>query len=315
MKTLRILCGFILASGLVSQSLAEWSPPGPITMLIAFKAGGGADTQSRLIAEELEARHGWKIIPKQLTGKGGAVLAAAMKDEPNDGSVIGMVVSETFDYNMIAAKNAGYDQNDFTYLTTTAGFQMGIVSKTDKGWKTMEDVFAAAKSGEPIRFGAMSPKLSDLAYLLGKANDVEFNIVSTKGGKGTMNGLNAGDIDVGWGAGIQNKAVLAGDMVNLASGLSVPLEVSPDAPLTRDLGLPFLADGYFLFAAPAGLSDEARNSITSAIVDIISDESTKAAQFLNKAFGGAHIIQGDDLDQFLAGSLEDSRTILEEASK
>ena len=34
-------------------------------MMIAFKAGGGADTQARMIAEELEARHGWKIISEQ----------------------------------------------------------------------------------------------------------------------------------------------------------------------------------------------------------------------------------------------------------
>ncbi|NKB61752.1 MAG: tripartite tricarboxylate transporter substrate-binding protein [Gammaproteobacteria bacterium] len=315
MKSLRLLTGFIFIFCFSNMSIADWAPPGPMTMLIAFKAGGGADTQSRLIAEELEARHGWKIIPKQLTGKGGAVLAASMKDEPNDGSVIGIVISETFDYNMIAAKKAAYTQEDFSFLTTTSGFQMGVVAKTDKGWKTMEDVFSAAKAGEQIRFGAMSPKSSDLAYLLGKANDVEFNIVTTKGGKGTMNGLNAGDIDIGWGAGIQNKAVKAGDMVNLASGLPVPLSVSPDAPLTKDLGLPFYADGYFLFAAPAGIPDEARETITRAIVDIVTDESTKAAQFLAKAFGGSHIIQGADLDKFLAESLDSARTILKEVSE
>ena len=59
---------------------ADWTPPGPIKLLIAFKAGGGTDTQARLIAEELEKRHGWSIQPEQLTGKGGAVLAAAMKE-------------------------------------------------------------------------------------------------------------------------------------------------------------------------------------------------------------------------------------------
>ncbi|MEC8204989.1 MAG: sulfatase-like hydrolase/transferase, partial [Pseudomonadota bacterium] len=48
-----------------SGALAEWKPSGPITMMIAFAAGGGADTQARMIAEELEKRHGWKIIPEQ----------------------------------------------------------------------------------------------------------------------------------------------------------------------------------------------------------------------------------------------------------
>ena len=37
----------------------------------------------------------------------------------------------------------------------------------------------------------MSPRLADLAYLLGKANDVEFNIVSLRGGKAVLDAINA----------------------------------------------------------------------------------------------------------------------------
>ena len=44
---------------------ADWAPEGPITLLIGLAAGGGADTQARLIAEEIEARTGWRIIPEQ----------------------------------------------------------------------------------------------------------------------------------------------------------------------------------------------------------------------------------------------------------
>jgi len=113
--------GFTAPAGAEAASHA-WKPAGPIKMLIAFRAGGGADTQARMIAEELEARHGWKVIPEQLTGKGGANLAAAMKDMPNDGTVIGMAVTETFGYNMVSAKRAAYAQADFTPLSTTAGF-------------------------------------------------------------------------------------------------------------------------------------------------------------------------------------------------
>ena len=295
--------------------LADWSPAGPIKMLIGFRAGGGADTQARLIAEELEARHGWQIIPEQLTGKGGAVLAAALKDEPADGTSIGMLVTESFGYNMVAAKNAGYQQSDFTPLTTTAGFQMGIVALTSKGWNSFEDVAAAAESGQDIRFGAMSPKLADLAYLLGRAHGIEFNIVNVQGGKAVMDGLNAGDLDVGWGAGIQTSAVAAGDMVNLASGLSTRLDISPDAPTLEELGLPFNADGYFIFTAPAGLSDEARDALSTAIGDIVLDSSTKAHEFIGRAFGGAVVIGPDDLVALLAADEAASSALLEAASQ
>ena len=292
-----------------------WKPAGPIKMLIAFRAGGGADTQARLIAEELEARHGWKVIPEQVTGKGGANMAVALKDMPNDGTAIGMVVTETFAYNMIAAKRQAYTQADFTPLTTTAGFQMGVVALTSKGWASWDDVIVAAKGGQDIRFGVMSPKLGDLAYMLGKEAGVEFNIVSVKGGKGVMNGLNAGDLDVGWGAGIQGKAVKAGDMVNLLSGISKPLTLTPDAPLLKDVGVPFNADGYFMFTAPAGLPNDAREAITNAIAEIVNDPATKANGMINKAFGGPVVIAGADLEQALAADAAAAKDLLKAASE
>ncbi|MEZ5676806.1 MAG: hypothetical protein R3D81_16760 [Thalassovita sp.] len=89
--------------------------------------GAGPTTQARLIAEDIETKLGWKFIPEQVTGKGGMNLAMALKDQPNDGTVIGMVVTETLGYNMLAA-NAGVTPKIFTAISTTAGFQMGIVS-------------------------------------------------------------------------------------------------------------------------------------------------------------------------------------------
>ena len=106
----------------VTGAAADWKPAGPITMLIGFVAGGGADTQARMIAEELEKHHGWTIIPEQATGGGGAKLSAKIKDMPNDGTVIGLAVTETYGCNMIANPKAGYTQADITPLTTTAAF-------------------------------------------------------------------------------------------------------------------------------------------------------------------------------------------------
>jgi tripartite-type tricarboxylate transporter receptor subunit TctC len=305
----------ILSLGAVGSAVAQWAPSGPIKMMIAFRAGGGADTQGRMIAEAIEAKTGWKIIPEQVTGKGGSNMAAALKGQPNDGTAIGLAVTETFAYNMKAATNAGYAADDFTFLTTTAGFQMGVVALTSNGWNTFTDVVEAAKGGQAIRFGAMSPKLADLAYMLAKQHGVEFNTVMVKGGKGVMNGLNAGDIDVGWGAGIQGKAVAAGEMVNLASGLSTKLNVSPDAPTMAELGVDFNADGYFVFAAPAGLPADARKALSDAIVDAISDESSKAAGFINKAFGGAISIRGSELDTLIIADGEAAEALLKASAE
>ncbi|GAA6164441.1 tripartite tricarboxylate transporter substrate binding protein [Pelagimonas sp. KU-00592-HH] len=305
-----------LSAALVATSAvaADWTPPGPIKLMIGFRAGGGADTQARLIAEELEARMGWKFIPEQVTGKGGLNLANALKDQPADGTAIGMVVTETLGYNMAAA-NAGMSPENFTGLSTTAGFQMGVVARTDKGWASFDEMIAAAKGGQDIRFGAMSPRLADLAYLLGKAQGVEFNIVNVKGGKGVMNGVNAGDLDVGFMAGIQSKGVAAGDLINLASALSQPLVQTPDAPTFADLGVDFNSDGYFVFVGPAGMPEEAREALANAIASVASDEGTKAGGLIKKAFGGAVTITGDDLTELLANDYANAGALMDAASE
>lgn len=306
-----IAAAVLTVSGSVAQA-ADWTPPGPIKMVIAFAAGGGADTQARLIAEELEARHGWKIIPEQVTGKGGLNAVNALKDAPADGTTFGMIVTETLGYNMASAK-AG-EPTDVTPITTTAGTQMAVVALSSKGWKTFEDVIEAAKAGQEIRFGVMTGKLGDIAYVAGKENGVDFNIISVRGGKAVMNGLNAGDMDVGFGAGIQAKAVAAGDMVELASARSEPLINSPDAPLLSEFGVEFANETAFMFAGPPGMDPAAREAIAAAIADVVTSDG-KANEFITKGFGGPVVISGAELETVVQSDFDSSAALIAAAAE
>lgn len=294
---------------------ADWSPSGPIKLWIGFRAGGGVDTQARLIAEELEARHGWKIIPENLAGAGGMKLGKALPKEPNDGLSIGFLVSETLGYNMMAAKDPGFDLDDFTYLTATTGSQMSLYAKTSKGWKSLDDMLAAAKS-EKITIGAMSQKLADAAYLLGKNNGVEFNIVGNlRGGKGVMNAIVADDVDAGFGAGIQNKGVAAGDFVHLANGETSPLITAPEIKSIADYGVDFDLGAKFMLVGPAGMPKDAADTITAAIVEIIEDPSTKVNQMITKAFAGPQPIQGDELRRLIESGADEAKRLLDASAE
>ncbi|MEZ5728676.1 MAG: tripartite tricarboxylate transporter substrate binding protein [Burkholderiaceae bacterium] len=288
---------------------------GPIKLLIAFAAGGGADTQARLIAEEIEKRRGWKFQPVQVTGKGGAVMAAQLKSEPNDGTAIGFAANETWGYNMLSAKRPAYKASDFTYLTTTAGTQMGVVTRKASGFKSWKEVVAAAKSGKALKFGSMSPKLADGAYLLARHHGIKFNIVSLKGGKAVLNAITAGDVDLGWVAGIQAKGVKSGELLNLVSGEASRLKLSPDAPTTKELGVPFDFGAAFMVAGPAGMPPAARDAITKAIIEVVSDPKTKVNAILVRAFGGAMTIHGAALDQAIRDQVDATKALMAEASK
>ncbi len=300
----------VLGLGTATASIADghgWKPEGPISLIIAFTAGGGTDTQARLIAADMAEATGWEIIPEQVTGKGGLNAIVELKNRPNDGTAIAMVVTETLGYNA-ASSNAGVTPADVNALTTTAGFQMGLVAKSDKGWTSIEDMVAAAKGGETLRFGAMSPKLADLAFLLAESQGIEFNIINVKGGKAVMNGVVAGDMDLGWMAGIQAKGVAAGDLVNLASGMGKPLNQTPDAPTLADLGVQYNADGYWVFVAPAGLPDDARAALTNALST--AAQEGKAAEMIEKRLGGHVVIQGAELDKVLQDAYDNAGALM-----
>lgn len=307
LKTLLVATVFVLATS--GAHAADWTPPGPIKLMIAFGAGGGADTQARLIASAIEESLGWKFIPEQVTGKGGLNLLTALAREPADGTSIGMAVSESVGYNLLAA-NTELTPSDFTALSTTAGFQLAIVGRTADGWKTMHDVIDAAKGGKAIRIGTMSPRLEDLTYLLEQAHGVTFNTVAYKGGKLVLDAINAGDVDVGYVAGPQGKGVAAGDLVELASAMAVPLTATPDAPLFSDLGVPFHAEGHFLFVAPAGLPAPAQQAIADAIEAVVTDPEQKVAKIITRVFGGAQVIKGAELQTQLQAGYDSAAELI-----
>ncbi len=66
---------------------------------------------------------------------------------------------------------------------------------------------------------------------------------------------------------------------------------------------------------PSGLPEEARGALTSAIFGIVSDPDTKAGGIIKKAFGGAAIIAGSDLEGLITNQNEAGEALLATASE
>ncbi|MDT0683562.1 tripartite tricarboxylate transporter substrate-binding protein [Roseicyclus sp. F158] len=292
-----------------------WSPQGPVTMLIAFAAGGGADSLARLLAEELNARYDWEVIPQNVTGRGGVVMAQHLAGEPADGMTVGVSVSEATTYAVQAARDPGFDVSSFDYLSTITGTQMGIIAKADRGWDNIGDVIEAAKSGEQITVGSMTQKLADATYVLGKNNGIEFTNVMTSGGRGGMNAVIADDVDIAWSAGAQAQGVEAGDLINLTSAEAEPLQVSPDAPMIGDFNFDYDMGVMFLVMAPAGLPEDAKTAWATAIETIVTDEETQINALTNRAFSGPQILNGEELSQAMQESYDAAGRLLDESAE
>ena len=314
---------FTLAAGLLASAVIAgpaqaqdlpWAPEGPVNMIIAFQAGGGADSLARLLAEELNTRHGWEVIPENVTGRGGVVAAQELASAPADGTTVAVSVTEATTYAIQATRDPGYDLESFTYISTLTGTQMGIISQADRGWANLGDMIAAAQAGEQVTVGAMSQKLADATYVLGRNNDVDFTVVMTGGGRGGVNAVVAADVDAAWSAGAQTQGVLSGELVNLTSAEGEPLRVSPDAPLIQDFNFGYDMGVMFLVMAPAGIPEEAHEAWTVAIETILADEESQLTQLTNRVFSGPRPINRGELAAFMQQSFDDAGALIEDSS-
>lgn len=303
----------VLAAALVAlfagPAQAAW-PEKPITVYVGFKAGGGADTLGRIVAKAIEKKHGWKFIIKNKAGAGGAVMAKTLLKMPKDGYHVGMAVTDPFGFNTVV-KKTGYGPDDFAYLGTIAKFQMGILAMKDKGWKTLEDAMKAARAAGSMTIGSMGTRLTYASRMIAKHYGVRLKIVPARGGRGVMNQLLGGHVDIGWGAGIQARYVDAGKMVILASAIDQPLRQAPDKKTLIQLGMPLLdISGYFLMAAAKGVPDEMVRKMSAAIKEAVAAPDVR--KLVNQRMKLVTAFKGPaEIAAMVRKSVEDGKKLLD----
>lgn len=311
----RLFLGAALAVALASgPALAEWQPKGPIKLWIGFGAGGGTDTQGRALAEEIEKLKGWRIIPENKAGAGGTVMAAQLKNAKPDGQTIGFAINTTVDFASI--QNDKLSLDDFTYITTTAGSQMAVIARADSGWKTLDDMVAAAKGGTKIVWANWGKQVEAGAEAVAKKFGITVNHLAAKGGKGTMNALVAKDANVAWSGGAHRSLVAAGELVILASGEDKPLAQAPNGKTLRDHGVNFTLGFQFLIMGPKGMSNEARDAIAAAVSEVLKNKEQKVTKYVTKRYPpGPVLVTGDALTKRLMENFEANKKLLATLAK
>lgn len=86
----------LLASGLMlagAPASAETFPSGPITLIVAWPAGGGSDVSMRLVADALSKRIGVPVVVLNKPGAGGSIGHRDIANAKPDGYTIGMFSS------------------------------------------------------------------------------------------------------------------------------------------------------------------------------------------------------------------------------
>src|SRR5262245_12203846 len=134
----------ILSALLGVPAAAQKYPDRPITFVVPWAAGGGADFASRLLAQALERELGIPVNVVNRTGGNGVTGHYAIASAAPDGYTIGMATSEIAYLKTTGLSDITPETYDIISMVLT--FPAGITVKSDAPYKTAADFLAAVKS-------------------------------------------------------------------------------------------------------------------------------------------------------------------------
>ena len=135
----------LAARGGESAAQAAW-PARPVRMVLPFAAGGPTDTLARLLAEQLSARLGGRVIVENRAGAGSTVEADAVAKAAKDGYTL-YLVNNAHVILGVMSKALPYDTvKSFDPSGQIAGGGLIAVAHRDFPANSIKDLVALAKN-------------------------------------------------------------------------------------------------------------------------------------------------------------------------
>lgn len=265
---LAVAVGLLAGAGAAE---AQSFPEKPISLVVAYAAGGSVDTMTRALARPVGIILGQPVVVENRTGAGGAVAMTALMTARPDGYTLVSVTSTTLTFDPQVSK-LQFGLDDFTPIAAIAEFQEAYVALPAKGWKSFQDLIGAAKKG-PLTYGSSTQIDRVVTSLVGKQAGVQLTPVPSRGGADVMAAVLGGHVNFGYAAGIHYSHVAAGNMVVLASLGDKRLRAFPQAPTLRELGYDVASINYCIILAPKGVPQPVQARLADAFGRAAKDQA------------------------------------------
>jgi tripartite-type tricarboxylate transporter receptor subunit TctC len=142
-RILTLLAATAIAAGAAAQGAF---PSKPVKMVVPFTAGSVTDIIARTVAESMAKSMGQPVIIENKPGAGGTIGAAQVAKSDADGYTV-LIASSGHALNPAIYPSLPYDTvKDLTGITPLAAVPNVLVVSPARGWKSVQDVIAAAKA-------------------------------------------------------------------------------------------------------------------------------------------------------------------------
>jgi tripartite-type tricarboxylate transporter receptor subunit TctC len=272
-----LLCGFYSVA--VAQTSA-W-PTKPLTLVVSYPPGGGADAMARLIAPKLSETLGQPVVVENKPGASGQIAASNVAKAPADGYTL-LLDASSFSVNPALYPKISYDsEKAFRAIGVLALFPNVLLVNAQFPAKSVTELIALAKAKKDAVAFASSGNGSaqHLAGALFESSaKVDMVHVPYKGGGLALNDVIGGQVPVFFGN-------LASSLQHIQSGRLRALAVTsskrssslPDVPTLAETGV---ADAEVYewnpVLVPAGTPDAIVTKLALALQKALESADVKA---------------------------------------
>lgn len=274
-----------LAAATMAFAAPAWAdfPEKPVNLVVGFRSGGGSDTAARILATEMEATLGQKIIVENRGGAGGAVATEYVRAQDPDGYTIGFAVATTFSFTPLTGSVA-YTPDDVTFIATTHGYRTVMAAPADAPFDDWAGMLETAKERGWINYASIIPLDRAIMQYVGKKEDIAINIVPTRGGSGARQAVLGGHVDLAFSGSNALPMMEDGALKVVAALNPEGIEEHPDIPTLDALGYGVNAVEAAVFFGPADMDVDALAKLETALATAVQSDTFK--DFVNNKFRG-----------------------------
>jgi tripartite-type tricarboxylate transporter receptor subunit TctC len=276
----------------------------PITLMVSYPAGGGADLMARLIAPKLAEALGQPVVVENRPGASGTIAAGQLARAQPDGLTL-MMDASSFAVNPSLFNRLPYDSaSAFTVLGVVAQFPNVLVCTPSFEANSVADVVRIARA-RPKSLAYASSGNGSAQHLAGALFEdlakVDLNHVAYRGGGPAMVDVMGGQVPLFF-------ANIASSLANIQAGKLRPLAVTaklrsrvlPNVPTMDESGV----KGHEVLEwnpvlAPSGLSAPTRLALVSALRQVKVDPEVlgRIRSLGGDAFAGDDVAAGQFVNQ------------------
>jgi tripartite-type tricarboxylate transporter receptor subunit TctC len=275
----------------VAPSQAQTFPSEPITLIVAWPAGGGSDISMRLLADALSKRIKVPVVVLNKPGAGGSIGHREIVNAKPDGYTIGMFSSGGIALPYLNAQANTYDElQPIAFFGEDPG---ALEASIASGIGSLKEYVERARANPgKIKNGNDQPGGSSFITIALFERMLNFKVTRVSyGGYGpTVTGLMAGEVD---SATVPIPDTIeqhkAGKLKILGVSATERHFLAPDIPTFREQGFDAVVGSWRCLAGPKGIPADRLQFLESNIVAALRDP-----EFQAKAKQAGFVIQPRD---------------------